>query len=406
MAGRNLFSTLVGINFLTTLGLGVTDAFFSLYLTDLGARGGFLALALTLYAGSKCLFSPMASWCLSRLGTRRSLLLCLWGQLLIALGFLALDHLYAIALLRILQGGLSALFRPLMLALVSDLAEPRRRGQTVARIDLAFYSALALGPLLGGALGDHFGCAGVYCLLALSASFSLGLAMTLSGEARRPETPRPSQWRLLGMVRLCRDPALQSLLIYIFTRTLGIAQVGLFWPMMLRDEIGLSLSQTGIVLAANSLMTLVLLQTGGWLSDRCCRYLMMVGCTAGTALGLLLMAVVQEYAQALLLGAWLGGLTALAQPACTSLLLQQGERFERGAALSVFHLVLNLGFIFGPLLGGSVLASCGLSAVFVATGLLTLTASLFLLVRFSSASPSGRGEHWAAGAEHRRQPGR
>lgn len=405
MAGRNLFSTLVGINFLTTLGLGVTDAFFSLYLTGLGARGGFLALVLTLYAGSKCLFSPLASWWLSRLGTRRSLLLCLWGQLLIAIGFLALDHLYAIALLRILQGGLSALFRPLMLSLVSDLAEPCRRGQTAARIDLAFYSALALGPLLGGTLGDHFGYAGVYGLLALSASFSLGLAVTLPGESGRTETPPPSRRSAFGMVGLCRDPGLQSLLIYIFIRTLGIAQVGLFWPMMLRDEIGLSLGQTGTVLAANSLMTLVLLQTGGWLSDRCCRYLMMVGCTAGTALGLLLMAVVQEYAQALLLGAWLGGLTALAQPACTSLLLQQGERFERGAALSVFHLMLNLGFVFGPLLGGSLLASCGLSSVFVATGLLTLIASAFLLVRFSSASPSGRGEHCAAGAEHRRQPG-
>lgn len=70
METRTLFQGLFLVNFAITLGFGIADAFISMYVFSLCARGLLLALPLVLYSVSKILFGPFTGQWSDRIGRR------------------------------------------------------------------------------------------------------------------------------------------------------------------------------------------------------------------------------------------------------------------------------------------------------------------------------------------------
>lgn len=377
MKNEDLFKWLFLINFAVNLGFGLADAFFSTYLFNLGGRSVLLGLPLLSFSLSKILLSPVMGALSDRVGARRAVTLSIALYLVVSCGYLASRDLVFITVLRLVQGGACAMFRPVMLSLVRASSCASERGRATGTFEVSFYGALAVGPVLGGVLHDTWGFPGVFAGLASTCLLALGIALW-----RVPDLPLLSDRRagvtlessLPAVLDTVRHGTMRALLFFIFGRACGISLLACFFPILLSSRLGLTGIQTGVVLASTTLVTTCLLRPAGVLSDRVSpKSLVVLG---GITVSLLyfLIPVAQGFCQVLLLGGGIGLCSVLSQPASTSLLLEQGERHGTGLAVGVFNAVLNLGFAVGPLFGAWMESRFGLSSVFQAAGWIGLIA--------------------------------
>ena len=383
MANRSLFRTLFLINFAITLGFGIADTFFSVYLFGLGARGASLALPLVCYAVSKTLLGPLLGACSDRIGCRKAVALSLGLYLLVSVNYFFCSNLALIALLRLLQGVSCALFRPVLVSLVARCVPGARRASAMGSFDISFYGALGLGPLLGGALKDHWGFRGIFAAASLLCLLALALAWAgipaRESEARRPrEAGLGHIWARQGGLRQRRT--LRGLLAFIFGRACGISMTATFLPLLLAEKLGLNWTRIGLVMASGTLAITLLLRPVGILSDRIARKPLVVAGGSAVSLLYFLIPTAPGFYQALLLGLGIGCSSVLSQPASSALLVEEGSRHGMGLTVGIFNSVLNLGLVTGPLLGAFLQNRFGLAAVFHGAGLLGLAAVALFVV--------------------------
>ncbi|QWV93312.1 MFS transporter [Geomonas oryzisoli] len=378
MKNGKLFQSLFLINFATSLGFGIADAFFSTYLFSLGGRGLLLGLPLLLFSVSKIVLSPVMGACVDRIGARRAATLSLTLYFLVSLGYLFCSRLALIALLRLFQGMACAMFRPVMLSLVAVVGGPKGEARAAGTFDISFYLAIGIGPLLGGMLHDLWGFYGIFACLALLCLFALTLALRRIPAPTEPPVlanRRHCSLALPAALEAARHGTMGGLLAFIFGRGCGISLLAAFLPILLNARLGLSGTQTGMVLASSTLVITSLLRPVGWLSDRLPRKSLVLLGGVSVSLLYFLVPVAQGFHQVLMLGGGIGLCSVLSQPASTALLLEQGERHGTGLAVGIFNTALNLGFLVGPLLGGWLQNRFGLTAVFYAAGWIGLAAA-------------------------------
>ncbi len=400
---RHLFRALFLINFLITLGFGISDAFFPLYCENIGARGLLLGTAVGGYAFSKIIFSPLMGRLADHCKRRSLVLASLTLYLLISLAYIVADSSVVIVAMRLLQGAGCAMFRPVMQALIADHTGAERRATVMGTFDVSFYAALSVGPILGGYIMDVGGFSGLFSALAACCFTALTLAWygipttaTAVGAAQaRPALPRHP----LPLLPLLRAPGmLQGLLFFILGRACGITACATFLPIFLSSKLGLSGLQVGIVMASATLTMTLLLRPFGRVSDRLPRPLLIACGALVVPLFYLFLPAVAGFSQAVGVSLGIGAFSALSQPAASALLVEEGQRLGMGSTLGTFNAVLNLGFVLGPLLGSLVQSTISVQAVFVAISIVGLASGFCFVLhalgtthtaRHALAQPSG-----------------
>lgn len=377
MQNRNLFRGLFLINFLISLGFGISDAFFPLFCQSIGGRGLLLGAAVGGYALSKIIFSPLMGNLADRIGRRPLVITSLLLYLLVSCLYLVTENLWIVVCLRLLQGASCAMFRPVVQALIADHATVEQRGTVMGSFDISFYAALSLGPVIGGIIMDHGGFHGLFGVLILCSLAALILAVITIPRRMPPSvepvraSPPPALW-ILGW----QGGTLQGLLLFIFGRACGITACATFLPILLSSKLGLSGVRVGVIMAAATLVMTVLLRPLGKFADKVPRRLLVI--CGGTVVPVLymLLPVAADFTQALGVTLGIGAFSALSQPAASALLAEEGQRLGMGTSIGTFHAYLNLGFVAGPLLGSLLQATTGLQGVFIAIGLIGLCSVL------------------------------
>jgi len=387
MEARTLFRSLFLINFAITLGFGIADAFFSMYVFGLGARGMLLGLPLVLYSLSKIVCSPfMGAWS-DRIGSRQLVAASLGLYLFVSVCYFFTTSLPLITMLRILQGVSCAMFRPVLVSMVGECTTDDKRSTVLGTFDISFYGALSFGPVLGGLLKDLWGFQGIFASLILLCTLALLVAMTcIPAQMIHPCQPAGNDQsdQLKDLLQVTHHSTLRGLMAFIFGRACGISLLGAFLPIMLTTRQGLSCTQAGMVMASSTLVITLLLRPAGMLSDRAPRKALVV--VGGTIVSLLyfLIPAVAGFHQILLLGVGIGLFSVLSQPASTALLVEEGSRHGMGLTVGTFNSVLNLGFVSGPLLGAGLQNTLGLTAVFYAAGVMGLGAVALFAANIST----------------------
>ncbi len=391
---RRLFRDLFVINFLITLGFGVSDAFFPLYCESMGARGLLLGTAMGGYALSKVLFSPLMGALADRFGRRPIVLSSLALYLLVSFAYLATANLFLVVFLRFLQGVGCAMFRPVVQTLVADNAPDERRGKIMGTFDVSFYAALTVGPVLGGLVMDGWGFRGLFGALVICCLSALALALVaIPGEpSKEGETEEPAiRAGEEGRPRLrdfsLRGGTFKGLLVFILGRACGITACATFLPILLSYKLGLSGLEVGIVMASGTLVMTLLLRPAGKAADRMSRQAMVI--CGGTVVPLLymLLPVAADFFQVLGVTLGIGAFSALSQPAVSALLAEEGQKLGMGTTIGTFNSFLNMGFVLGPLLGALLQTTVGLHGVFIAIGTIGLLTGTGFALRSAAGRP-------------------
>ena len=379
METRCLFRGLFLINFAITLGFGIADAFFSMYVFSLGARGILLMLPLALYSLSKILFSPFMGAYSDQIDRRKLAAISLGLYLFVSVCYFFTTSLALITILRLLQGIGCAMFRPVVVSLVSESTTNEKRSTVMGTFDISFYGALSVGPVIGGILKDVWGFKGIFAILTLLCLIALLVAFVCIPSQRlqqhqSAERSTIGQFKCKTFFTMTRRNSLRGLLAFIFGRACGISLLAAFLPILLTTKLGLSGTQTGLVMASSTLVFTILLRPVGILSDKAPHKSLVVA--GGTIVSLLyfLIPVMAGFHQILSLVVGIGLFSVLSQPSSTALLVEEGSRHGMGLTVGTFNSVLNMGFVAGPIFGAGMQYTFGLTSVFYAAGAMGLVA--------------------------------
>ena len=143
--------------FVAVLGFSLVAPFFPGYAMNLGANFTMLGFIVSIYGAVQLVTQIPVGRLSDRMGRKKILLLGLVTFTFLPPLYVYAGDAYSLLLIRAL-GGLGAAFVwPTAMALIIDQARPQSRGAAMGFYNAAFFSALALGPFIGGVLYDLMG---------------------------------------------------------------------------------------------------------------------------------------------------------------------------------------------------------------------------------------------------------
>jgi MFS transporter, DHA1 family, solute carrier family 18 (vesicular amine transporter), member 1/2 len=318
-----------------------------------GAGEGALGVALAADAVPIVLFSLPLGRAADAFG-RRAMLIA--GVLLIAGGSALIAVTESLEVLiagRAVQGLGSAASWIAALTLVSDLAPPGKRGESIG-VALAATGAGSIGgPALGGVTADLLSYAAPF-LIVCGVSLALAVAATLvlPRESRRP-APRTSTWRTIARSAGSGIGAVATGISLGGACALGVVE--LVAPLDLDARLGLSSSAIGLLFAGSIAVDAALAPLGGRWGDRRGRWGPAVLGLVTVALSIALLALLGgTLGAAVALGAFGAGYS-LAFAAAVPWLDETFGEVQRGLGYGLLNVLYAAGYAIGPVVGGALL---------------------------------------------------
>ena len=341
VATRRWLDAAVGFNFLA---IGIMLAAVPRYVREeLGGSGAAVGTATTIFFASALVTRPLVGRAMDRVGRRRFLVWPLVAMAVLALGMEFAHVVWAVIVVRLLQGAFGSTFYTACAVVATDLAPPEQRASAVARLSLMIYLGFAFGPFIGEFLfdcGDQFPWLAAAALHVVAWVAASRLPETLQ-QRTGAEALRPS---MRQMRRVVLRPGIAQL-----CAGLGYSCVVAFLPSYSR-EIGIGSS--GALFFTYACSALVVRVFSGRLADRFGYVAVAVPGMAVFAIGHLLMAVAWAAWIPFVAIAMLGIGFGAVFPALTALAVARAPDEQRGAVLGVFLSFNDLGnAIAGPAVG-------------------------------------------------------
>jgi len=378
---KKIFPILALSIFASMLGNGIIAPLLPLYAESMGATGVWIGLIFTGFSISRALFTPF----IGRLSDRRGRKVILCAGLLfyavISLGYIWADSLLQLTLVRLIHGIAAAMILPIVQAYVGDISPEGEEGKWMGYFNAAFFAGFGLGPLMGGTLTDHFGMT-----VAFSTMGGLNLLAFLIAIFHLPEIKRGKVTvaTKISFKDMGASPMIRGLFSFRLTFAGGMGTLFSFLPIFAVLYLGLSSSQTGLLLAVIILLMSAFLPYSGRIADRFNRRnLVALGSLVNVAF-LALIPLSHDFWQLLgicVVGALSGG---IAMPAASALAVEEGRKFGMGATMALFALAMSIGQAIIPLLAGTIADFVNINAVFYFAAA-TALAGTFLFVQLTNS---------------------
>lgn len=299
--------------------------------------------------------------------------------------------------LRLVDGMGSAALWPSAAAAVADVTTADRRASSMAMLNMAFLSGLAVGPALGlfvaGFTGDvragFFLASGLLALAAVVAATAFP-----TGHHPASGIPAGAEFRAgvraayLDAIRVSfrASPVLFSLYLIAFVQMFGIGLLVPIAPIYAIQVVGLSKEAIGVLFLAMTVSVALATLPAGRLADRLGRPSLIIAGMAIGAAGMWIIPLSRHLAWLVAAGGLLGASYALVIPAWLALVTELAPPGRLGLAVGASETVQGLGLVFGPLLGGLLWDALGPQAPFAASAA-ALTAGAVMAARVLRIAP-------------------
>lgn len=371
---------LLGAIFLDLVGFGMMFPDIQLRAERLGARGWMIGGILASYYLLQMLVSPRWGTLSDRWGRKPVLLICgalsAGSMLVYALG----DSIPAMLISRAMAG-LGAANVVVAQAAISDRTSGEGRSVAQGRLSAMISAGLVFGPALGGFLAHSGGSRLVgLAAAALSLAGTLWLLLGLPNQPARGQTataPSPRNtttwiknnsplWRLflVATVAWFALACLEGTFGRLIERTLGLGQLG-FGLILALDGIAAALQGLLFPFLVRRLRPEVLLRTA---------YLLQ-------AIGLVALPFAPNVAVLILLNSLYGIGLGIASPTINALASTRTPEDRQGEVFGLLQSVRAMGFLLGPIIGGTLFDLRPHLPYLAAAGTLFLAAVLLTRLR-------------------------
>lgn len=358
--------------FVDLLGFGIVLPLLPTYAKTFGVSPAAIGLLVTSFSLLQLVAVPAWGALSDRIGRRPVLIVGLVGSAASYILFAFARSYWALLVSRIVAGGMGATVGVAQ-AYIADVTAPERRAHAMGMLGAAFAMGFILGPAMGGILASHS-----YASAGLAAA-GLCTANVLAALAWLPETPQHHAARVAGRVSLgiLAAPLAASLLV-----TAAFAVLHVTLPLYVQDVLHDSPRRMGMLFAFMGVVSAII-QGGvvGRMAPRLGEKTLAVTGGVLLAAGLVLAPEVSGGAMFLVALGVLSAGSALATPSVYAVVSRRVAAGQQGAALGLTQTASTLGRIVGPTLAGFLIGVHGVTAPFLAGGLLAglgMIAALFL----------------------------
>lgn len=339
-------------------------AFFGyLHLPGLLAERGADELTIGLVVGTMSAAAvalrPLAGRLLDTRGRR---VLVRWGSVLhvlVTLAYLGVDEIGPVLyLVRVLHGIAQAVLFATLFTIAADVVPPSRRTEGIALFGVSGLLPMSLAGLIGDAILSHAGYRELFAATAVAATLG-GLASWLLVDSRpavRAGGPAPRSFFATAMV-----PTLRPLWLLSFSFALAIASYYTFLRTFI-DHVGVG--SMGLFYSVYSAAAILLRLVLGWVPDRVGARPSVVPAMVASVVGLWVLRGADRDLDIALAGLLTGTGHAFVFPILSALVVTRAEDHERGAALSMFTALFDLGMLVGAPVLGAVLEHTSYGTMF------------------------------------------
>ncbi len=376
--------------FVAVLGFSLVAPIFPLYIIDLGASYTMLGIIVSIYGAVQLVTQIPIGRLSDRIGRKGLILLGLISFTIMPPLYVHAANAYLLIPIRMLGGvGASAVW-PLAMALIIEQADVQSRGAAMGWYNASFYSALAFGPLIGGALYDLFGLEAPFYFWALLGLVSILIVLIKVKEPERREVL--SKTGITGIKEGLILPGYMATFLACCGVVLWMGIVGGFNFTMLpsyASGLGLTTTEVGLLyLVYGGTMAISNVYFGRQADRGRRKRLIVLSCLLGTiSFGLLIFA--GSLLQAVILLAALGTALGIGNPAAAALIADTTCASRRGEIFGIFNTARMTGVVIGPLIAGLTADMYGVNGAIMAfTAIALMITANALLVRDPTTTES------------------
>jgi MFS family permease len=384
---RHLLLTLLLSVFIALLGIGIIVPVIPVFAENLGAGGLALGFIIAAFSLTRGFCQPVVGNLSDRWGRKGFLLAGLFVYGLVGLLLPEADSLGGLLLIRSLHGVGSAMIVPVAMAYIGDLAPLGQEGRYMGLLNIAIFSGIGCGPLLGGVFTDLWGMAAAFYVMAALSFLALLLVLlqlpATPVSARRSGPPVGLFKSIRSMLSSRRTGGI--LLARLATMIVMVPTMA-FLPLLMHQWFSASGVRIGLVIAARTLVNAVLQTPCGRLADRGDKVRLLRYGTLVISGVMCLVPLAGNFWVLLGLFVILGCGEAIIWPTLGALATEEGRRYGQGNMMGVFNLAMSGGVFLGSIGAGFTSDWFGLHWSFPLIGLLVFGLSC-LAIRLIGSEP-------------------
>jgi DHA1 family multidrug resistance protein-like MFS transporter len=372
---KKAFFVLVSTMLISMLGFGIVVPLLPIYADKLGASAleiGFINAGFSL---TLLIALPIMGRLSDRFGRKRFLLAGLSILTLASLGFIWAQTPIQLILVRIFQGVGASMHLPIAEAYLGDITPKGQEGKWMGHFNAILFSSMSIGPLFGGVLTDLFSTTTTF--LVMAGLCLVGLIATI---IFLPEVAKRMVAKQEGSVfdGLRKSRIMKGVFAFRIALGFSMACTMTFLPLFGSQNLGLSVSLIGVLIASRTPLALLQSYTGG-LADRYSRRGLVTMGSLGAMIFIALMPVASGFWPLLIMHALMAVGVAFAMPAANAYIVEEGRFFGMGTSMALFMMAMQIGNGFGPIILGSIVDFTGIqSAFYVSAGIIALGVAAFI----------------------------
>jgi len=383
---KSILFTLLSALFIALMGIGIIAPVMPIYATELGATGFTLGLIIAGFSLSRGLLQPFVGGMADKHGRKRFLV----SGLLI---YSAAGYTYTLAssvehlvFIRVLHGVGSAMIVPMAMAYIGDMSPQGEEGKYMGMLNIALFSGIGGGPILGGFFLDIWGQNSAFYAMAALSMVSLLLVGGLLPEQVKSEKTEDYGPMLTVFRRMLHSKRVMGMLLSRMVTMIIMIPSFAFLPLLMKAYMNASGTEIGVVVATRTLVNAIL-QTpfGRWADVWHKNRIIFIGSTVITV-GMFLVPFARNLLLLIILFAIIGLGEAMVWPTLGALATEEGRLYGQGSMMGVFNMAMSLGLFVGAMGVGSLVDIIGLSWAFYIVAIV-LFLSTIIAVRLIGTDP-------------------
>jgi len=356
--------------FIALLGMGIISPNLPVYAVRLGATGLTLGMIVASFSITRGIMQPLVGGWSDRKGRKRFLVfgLAIYASAGLAYPFATtVSHLI---LIRLVHGIGSAMTIPMAMAYIGDLSPQGHEGRYMGMLNIAIFSGIGGGPLMGGLFRDLWGMNSAFYAMTLCTLSAMILVIVLLPREDGGERTYLAESLLVTFRRMLKDRKVMGVLASrMFTMTLMIPTVG-FLPLLMTRMFDAGGLEIGMVLAVRTLVNASLQTPFGRLADRTNKLLLLMGGSAAICLGMVLVPSAANIYHLIAVFAFIGAAEAVVWPSLGAFAVESGRHYGQGSMMGLFNMAMSAGMLMGSVVSGSLMDLWGIGFAFYSIAVL------------------------------------
>ncbi len=348
-----MFTILLSV-FISVLGIGNIIPVMPLYASNLGASGLALAIIIAAFSVSRSILQPIVGNYSDSLGKRKFLISGLIIYAAVGLLIPESNSIPELIVLRLLHGIGSAMIVPVAMAYVSMLTPVGQEGRYMSYLNMAIFTGMGCGPIIGGFFYDHYGFRSVFYSMAVMSVLAASLVLIFLPK-KEEITPRKQGTTLFSNFgKMLKSNRTIGILIARYATMLVMVPCMGFLPLLMAENFtDISVTTIGMIIACRTLINASLQMTFGKMADKYSKNKLLI--VGGIIMSIALAGVPSATIlwQVFLLYALLGTGEAMVWAALGAFATLEGrEKYGHGTMMGVFNLAISTGVLTGSLIAG------------------------------------------------------